>query len=194
MPMEDQGQKLAVYIEADDSSKGEAVRLLLGQVLEQAGDALNTDGDVRIVITDEGVQVGRKSFRYPLRLGSVMDAALSVASAPSGGSVGYLDLHFSFGRFEYIGAESVCVDTESNERVRLTDKERDMLGFLYKAPDHKVRREDLLEMLWGYSKQVETHTIETHIYRLRQKIESDPSKPTLLVTEDDSYRLNVDGS
>ena len=75
--------------------------------------------------------------------------------------------------------------------VRLTDKETAILAYLYAANGEAVGREDLLRDVWDYVDGVETHTLETHIYRLRQKIESDPSKPAVILTSGDGYRLPV---
>jgi len=78
---------------------------------------------------------------------------------------------------------------ESGDRVRLTEKESNILRFLYRAEAPPVSRENLLHEVWGYNAGVTTHTLETHIYRLRQKIEIDPSDPKLLLTEEGGYRL-----
>lgn len=80
--------------------------------------------------------------------------------------------------------------TKSGTELRLTEKETAILHFLHKAGD-SVKREVLLEEVWGYNSRVTTHTLETHIYRLRQKIEPDPLNASLLVTEPDGYRLVI---
>ena len=79
--------------------------------------------------------------------------------------------------------------TEDEKKVRLTEKETNILKFLYRAQDGVVPRDVLLHEVWGYNAGVTTHTLETHIYRLRQKIEADPSNARLLVTESGGYRL-----
>lgn len=78
---------------------------------------------------------------------------------------------------------------EADDRVvRLTEKEASILKFLYRAAD-VVPREVLLHEVWGYNPAVTTHTLETHVYRLRQKIEKDPSNAQILVTDTGGYRL-----
>ena len=79
--------------------------------------------------------------------------------------------------------------TQAGDKIRLTEKEANILKFLYRASAETVSRETLLHEIWGYNAQITTHTLETHIYRLRQKIEADPSNAKLLVTEDGGYRL-----
>lgn len=76
--------------------------------------------------------------------------------------------------------------------LTLREKEGEILRFLYKNPSHYATRSDLLHELWGYSKDIETHTLETHIYHLRQKIEIDPSNPRLLVNLHGGYKLVLD--
>jgi len=76
-------------------------------------------------------------------------------------------------------------------KFRLTDKETAILKYLYRAGDKVVSREVLLDEVWGYSANVTTHTLETHVYRLRQKIEPDPSNVTILITEPGGYRLEL---
>jgi DNA-binding response OmpR family regulator len=73
-------------------------------------------------------------------------------------------------------------------KVRLTEKETNILKFLH-ASAGTVPRDILLHEVWGYSPQVATHTLETHIYRLRKKIEQDPAKAQILLTEGGGYRL-----
>ncbi|MBN8293560.1 response regulator transcription factor [Rhodobacter sp. NTK016B] len=95
---------------------------------------------------------------------------------------------FQLGDYQFKPAQKMLVD-EKDRKIRLTEKETNILKFLYRAPDGLAPREVLLHEVWGYNAGVTTHTLETHIYRLRQKIESDPSNARLLVTEPGGYRL-----
>ncbi|HEX2581497.1 MAG TPA: response regulator transcription factor [Dongiaceae bacterium] len=81
------------------------------------------------------------------------------------------------------------VDPAQNKRIRLTEKETAILKFLYRAGNRPTSREKLLGEVWGYQAGISTHTLETHIYRLRQKIERDPAEATILVTDHGGYRL-----
>lgn len=76
--------------------------------------------------------------------------------------------------------------------IRLTEKETNILKYLLRAGGKPVGRDELLHEVWGYNSGVTTHTLETHIYRLRQKIEPDKTKVSLVVTEPGGYRLIVD--
>ena len=73
-------------------------------------------------------------------------------------------------------------------KIRLTEKETNILTFLHAAA-RTVPRDTLLHEVWGYNPAVTTHTLETHIYRLRKKIEENPGKAQILVTEEGGYRL-----
>ena len=97
---------------------------------------------------------------------------------------------FSLGPYTFKPASKILV-TENEEKVRLTEKETNILKFLYLSKDGMVARDVLLHEVWGYNANVTTHTLETHIYRLRQKIELDPRNARLLITEQGGYRLNV---
>ncbi len=99
------------------------------------------------------------------------------------------DAIFTIGRFSFRPAAKMLIDPDSERKIRLTEKETAILKYLYRARDQVVGREVLLNEVWGYNAGVATHTLETHIYRLRQKIESDPSNAQLLVTEGGGYRL-----
>ncbi|ETW13714.1 two component transcriptional regulator [Roseivivax marinus] len=98
------------------------------------------------------------------------------------------DAVFQLGPYTFRPSMKLLVD-EAEKKIRLTEKETNILKFLYRAPDGVVPRDVLLHEVWGYNAGVTTHTLETHIYRLRQKIEPDPSNARLLVTESGGYRL-----
>ncbi len=99
------------------------------------------------------------------------------------------DAPLEFGPFILHGAESSLEHIKSGEMIRLTDKERLFLQTLFAAPGRALDRKTLLDTVWDYAEGVETHTLETHIYRLRQKIEKDPSNAELLITESGGYKL-----
>ena len=95
---------------------------------------------------------------------------------------------FRLGAYEFRPANKVLVDGQQR-KIRLTEKETNILKYLYRAGEKPVSREELLAEVWGYNAGVTTHTLETHIYRLRQKIEPDPGAAQLLLTEAGGYRL-----
>jgi DNA-binding response OmpR family regulator len=95
---------------------------------------------------------------------------------------------FRVGPYEFQPALRLMVD-DRGAKVRLTDKEAHILKYLYRAGSKPVSREELLAEVWGYNAHVTTHTLETHVYRLRQKIEPDPNKMRLILTEIGGYRL-----
>ena len=96
--------------------------------------------------------------------------------------------NFTLGPYTFKPAMKMLI-TEDERKIRLTEKETNILKFLYRSTGGVVPREILLHEVWGYNAGVTTHTLETHIYRLRQKIEPDPSNVRLLVTESGGYRL-----
>ncbi len=98
------------------------------------------------------------------------------------------DALFRVGPYSFKPSAKVLV-TEDNKKIRLTEKETAIIKFLYRAGEQSVSRETLLADVWGYNAGVSTHTLETHIYRLRQKIERDPAHAEILVTEGGGYRL-----
>ena len=98
------------------------------------------------------------------------------------------DAVFGVGPYTFKPAAKLLLD-EAERKIRLTEKETNILKYLYRAGSAVVARDVLLHEVWGYNAGVTTHTLETHIYRLRQKIERDPSNATILVTEPGGYRL-----
>ncbi len=98
------------------------------------------------------------------------------------------DATFQIGPYAFKPAAKLLV-TKDGKKVRLTEKETLILKYLYRQ-GKAVARETLLHEVWGYNPAVTTHTLETHIYRLRQKVEPDAARATLIITESGGYRLN----
>jgi len=103
------------------------------------------------------------------------------------------DAIFSVGPYKFQPAAKMLMIGDDQRKIRLTEKETAILKYLYRVGNKTVTRETLLGEVWGYNAAVTTHTLETHIYRLRQKIEPEPSEAKLLVTEPGGYRLNPCG-
>jgi DNA-binding response OmpR family regulator len=121
-----------------------------------------------------------KPFRFPVLIARI-NAALRQHDQSE-------DAVFTIGQYSFQPAAKT-LETNDGAKVRLTDKETSILKFLYRQGPKTITRDVLLKEVWGYNNRVTTHTLETHIYRLRQKIERDPSNARLLVTEDGGYRL-----
>ena len=98
------------------------------------------------------------------------------------------DAVFRLGPYEFRPAAKILID-EKQKKIRLTEKETSILKYLYRAGENPVPRDELLAEVWGYNAGVTTHTLETHVYRLRQKIEPDPTNASILLTETGGYRL-----
>ena len=140
------------------------------------------DGDADTIL---GLEAGAndyvtKPFKFPVLLARLR-AQLRTHEQSE-------DAIFQLGPYTFKPAMKLLID-ERDRKIRLTEKETNILKFLYRATEGVVPRDVLLHEVWGYNAGVTTHTLETHIYRLRQKIEPDPSNARLLVTESGGYRL-----
>jgi len=98
------------------------------------------------------------------------------------------DAVFTIGQYVFRPSQKILTE-EDGSKVRLTEKETAIMKYLYRAEQKVIGRDELLAEVWGYNSGVTTHTLETHIYRLRQKVERDPSNARLLVTEGGGYKL-----
>jgi DNA-binding response OmpR family regulator len=98
------------------------------------------------------------------------------------------DAIFAIGPYTFWPASKLLLNQEGS-KLRLTEKETSILRYLYRAGERPASRERLLREVWGYNSGVTTHTLETHIYRLRQKIEKDAAAPAILVTAAGGYKL-----
>ena len=121
-----------------------------------------------------------KPFRIGELLGRLRDRLHD--AEPNDGSA------LTIGPFEFLPNAKLLSDAAGARKVRLTDKEAAILEFLYRA-GRTIGRDTLLGEVWGYNAGVTTHTVETHVYRLRRKIERDPANAEILVTEPGGYRL-----
>ena len=99
------------------------------------------------------------------------------------------DAVFSLGPYSFRPAAKMLVDADATRKIRLTEKEAAILKYMFRAGNAVIGRDELLNEVWGYNSGVTTHTLETHVYRLRQKLEADPSNAQILVTEPGGYRL-----
>ena len=99
------------------------------------------------------------------------------------------DAVFTIGPYTFRPSAKLLTDPTGRKKVRLTEKETAILKYLYRSGERVIGRNTLLGEVWGYNAGVTTHTLETHVYRLRQKIERDPARAEILVTEPGGYRL-----
>ena len=121
-----------------------------------------------------------KPFRYPVLLKSIETQLHKFKKSEN--------TKYSIGNYIF-KPKSKILESNKKRSIRLTEKENNILKFLYKHIGNIVSRETLLHEVWGYNSKVTTHTLETHIYRLRQKIEDDPSEACFLITETGGYKL-----
>ena len=171
------------------------------------------DGDGR----DFCIRLRRQGHKMPILMLTGSDAEMDVVRGLDAGANDYIakpfrlaellarlraqlrtfenseDAAFSIGPYTFRPSAKLLVDPARNRRIRLTEKEAAILKFLYRAGSRPVARQVLLGEVWGYNAAVTTHTLETHIYRLRQKIEPDPGHSRLLLTEGGGYRLDPEG-
>ncbi len=135
------------------------------------------EGDLVLVRADGS----RRFLKTPLRGGAVIDI-LQKAMLETQSLLG----SFPLGDGVLDVRDSLWM-REGESPLRLTEKEVAILVTLKNADGKAVSRQRLLDEVWAYAQGVETHTLETHIYRLRQKIERDPAVPKIVITQEDGY-------
>ncbi|MDP7152659.1 MAG: response regulator transcription factor [Paracoccaceae bacterium] len=142
----------------------------------------DTDADTILGLNSGANDYVTKPFKFPVLLARIRAQLRQHEQSE--------DAIFQLGPYSFKPATKMLV-TEDDRKIRLTEKEANILKFLYRSQEAVVPRDVLLHEVWGYNAGVTTHTLETHIYRLRQKIEPEPSNARLLVTESGGYRLNA---
>ncbi len=140
----------------------------------------DTDSDTILGLDSGANDYVAKPFKFPVLLARIRAQLRQHEQSE--------DAVFQLGQYTFKPAQKLLLDAKE-KKVRLTEKETNILKYLYRAGSSVVARDVLLHEVWGYNAGVTTHTLETHIYRLRQKIETDPSNARLLVTESGGYRL-----
>jgi DNA-binding response OmpR family regulator len=140
----------------------------------------DTDADTILGLDAGANDYVTKPFKFPVLLARIR-AQLRTHEQSE-------DAVFALGPYTFKPAMKMLIDAR-DRKIRLTEKETNILKFLYRAGEAVMPRDVLLHEVWGYNAGVTTHTLETHIYRLRQKIEPDPSNARLLVTESGGYKL-----
>ncbi|WP_112320561.1 response regulator transcription factor [Oceanibium sediminis] len=140
----------------------------------------NTDADTILGLDAGANDYVAKPFKFPVLLARIRAQLRQHEQSE--------DAVFNIGPYTFKPAVKMLID-DADKKIRLTEKETNILKYLYRAESGVVARDTLLHEVWGYNAGVTTHTLETHIYRLRQKIEPDPSNARILVTESGGYRL-----
>ena len=166
-----------------DMDGREAVKILRGEGFKAPIIMLtghDSDADEILGLESGANDYITKPFRFSVLLARVR-AALRQHDQSE-------DVVFTIGQYSFQPAAKL-LESADGSKVRLTDKETSILKYLYRQGPKTITRDVLLKEVWGYNNRVTTHTLETHIYRLRQKIERDPSNARLLVTEEGGYRL-----
>lgn len=94
-----------------------------------------------------------------------------------------------FGDYELRPREKEIYNIKTKTTTKLTEREINIIQYLYKSPHVSVSKNELLQNVWAYSADASTHTIETHIYRLRKKVEQTPKDKPLIQAEEGGYSL-----
>jgi DNA-binding response OmpR family regulator len=140
----------------------------------------NTDSDTILGLESGANDYVAKPFRFAVLLARIRAQLLQHEASE--------DAVFTIGPYTFRPSSKILLN-QKGSKVRLTEKETAILRYLYRAGQRPVSRETLLQEVWGYNSGVSTHTLETHIYRLRQKFEQDAATPAILVTEAGGYKL-----
>lgn len=157
-------------------------------IVENGGDVILSDE-----VTDKNIPhllLGirselHESLTVPLRLGDLTDRLRYMLSGRDRFA------HSDTINFMNLSLDADGVISDGEKTIRLTEKERLIIQFLYQAEEYSLDRKNLLQKVWGYAETAETHTLETHLYRLRQKLEEGFGSQELITTKDGVYTLNV---
>jgi DNA-binding response OmpR family regulator len=184
MARESRADLILLDVDLPDMDGREACRLMRKQGVSTPVIMLTaaaTDSDTILGLDAGANDYVTKPFKFGVLLARIRAQLRSHEASE--------DAVFKIGPYEFRPAAKVLVDG-AGKKIRLTEKETNILKYLYRAGEKPVSREELLTEVWGYNAGVTTHTLETHVYRLRQKIEPDPASAKILLTEAGGYRLS----
>jgi hypothetical protein len=189
------GWRIAAFDGTNDSTTGPD-GLVVVDLEDSAGRRAALDrvraagfGGPILVLGGDGIgqPPAEQSIPRPVRLGALLARIRACASAMQSAGV------TSIGPYTLAPAECALRDSRTGELIRLTELELKLLTYLMDSHGQLVDREQLLRDVWGYSATADTHTVETHVWRLRQKIETDDPETRFIVTETGGYRLALVG-
>ncbi len=173
-----------ITIYANDFVRGGLEPMLQREELAELC-AFESHEEKTVILSCDGQET---KFPLPVRVGALFDKILMLSKKAKKHSSVFLDL--GYGILDTNLGKFTPTDKKAKEKIiLLTEKEVEILQYLHESSVRKVPRDELLESVWGYAKNTETHTLETHIYRLRRKIELDPTSPEILKKDEEGYFL-----
>jgi DNA-binding response OmpR family regulator len=140
--------------------------------LAELGEKIENQGNITL------------KMQKPVRIGAILDEIAKIRAKS-----GQINEIIAIGPYQLNSINHELKNLTAGEVIRLTEKEGKILAILGQNPGQVMERKDLLQAVWGYADGIENHTLETHIYRLRRKIEADPANPQILITQEPGYKI-----
>jgi len=98
---------------------------------------------------------------------------------------------FLLSHVKYIPFEKLLYNLKTNKKEYLTEKENKLFFYLYNKKNTEITKNDLLSEVWGLSENINTHTLETHVYRLKQKLNKIEANLSILLSNHNGlYSIN----
>ncbi len=173
---------------------GEQISALAGISMTDTDQAdiviarVKTQIDAPHLLLGGRAEEGSEILPLPLRLGDLTDRVRYILSGRNRFAQTEI---IEFSGFTLNTEDGMMTDDVSGDQVRLTDKEKLLIVSLYEQESKSLDRQALLQKVWFYAETAETHTLETHLYRLRQKLEDSFGVKDLIVTKDGVYTLKI---
>lgn len=143
-----------------------------------------------ILLTDGNTQTKNDNLNLTISKPFSLMGFLDIIRAANNKLDSSADGFLKFNDYELRPNQKEIIDLTNNSIVKLTEKEVCIIKYLYRIHGKYASKTDLQKNVWQYNENVTTHTVETHVYRLRQKVENGTRR--LIVTDNGKYRLNTD--